>query len=105
MRHISIAKTAMSVGTAVAAWHAIWITLVGLGWAASVLNFILELHFLKIDFHLTPYSGFTAFNLIAITFCFGALFGAIFAIIWNWLSVADQSDWTSDTKLPSATTR
>jgi hypothetical protein len=102
MRHISIAKTAMSVGTVFAAWHAAWVTLVGLGWAASVLNFILELHFLKIDFQLAPYSAFTAFVLIAMTFCVGALLGAIFAIVWNWLSSANEPEWARDTSCRSA---
>lgn len=104
MRHISIANTAMSVGTVFAAWHAIWVVLVGVGWAASVLNFILELHFLKIEIQLAPYSAFTAFSLVAITFCVGALLGAIFAIVWNWLTFASEPEWARDTKQPSVTT-
>jgi hypothetical protein len=101
MHQISIAKPAMSVGTAFAAWHVIWATVVALGWATSVLNFIFELHFLKIDFQLAPYSTFTALSLVAINFCAGALLGAIFAIVWNRLSVSDER--ADDTERSPAT--
>jgi hypothetical protein len=103
MRHISIAKTAMAVGTVFAAWHTMWVVLVGLGWATEVLNFVLELHFLKIDFQLAPYSPFTAFSLVAITFCAGALLGAIFALVWNWLTNSGEPEWARATKRGSAT--
>lgn len=103
MRHISIAKTAMAVGTVFAAWHTMWVVLVGVGWAQAFLNFILELHFLKIDFQLAPYSAFTALSLIAITFCLGALMGAIFAVVWNWLTAATEREWARETKHQSAT--
>ena len=102
MRHISIAKTAMAVGTVFAAWHTMWVALVGVGWAAEVLKFILELHFLRIDFILAPYSAFTAFSLVAITFCAGAVLGAIFALVWNWLTAAGEPEWARDSKRHSA---
>lgn len=92
MRHISITKAAVSVGAVFAAWHAMWVTLVGMGWAQSCLNFILRLHFLKIDFQLEPYSGIIASSLIAITFVVGCLFGAIFAAVWNWLAMATTTE-------------
>ena len=103
MRHISIAKTAMTVGTVLAVWHTIWVTLVGVGWAAQVLSFILALHFLELKFQLAPYSAFTACSLVAISFCFGALLGAIFAVVWNRLTVASEPEWARDTKHRSVT--
>jgi hypothetical protein len=104
MRHISIGKAAVSVGTVLAAWHTMWVTLVGVGWAGSVLNFILELHFLKVRVEVAPYSAFTAFALVATTFCIGALLGAIFAIVWNWLTFADEPEWARDTKRAAPST-
>jgi hypothetical protein len=104
MRNIVIAKTEMAEGTVVDAWHAIWVILVGVGWASSVLNFILELHFLRIDFQLAPYSAFTALSLVAVTFCFGAMLGAIFAMVWNWLTVADEAKFKRDLDPRSVTT-
>jgi hypothetical protein len=101
MRHISIAKAAMAVGTVFAAWHAMWVVLVGVGWAAEVLKFILGLQFLRIDFKLAPYSPPTAISLVAITFCAGAVLGAIFALVWNWLSAAGAPEWAHDTKRQS----
>ena len=103
MRHISVGRTAMAVGTVFAAWHTMWVVLVGLGWATEVLNFILELHFLKISFQVASYSAFTAFSLVAITFCAGALLGAIFACVWNWLTNASEPGWDRDTNQGSAT--
>ena len=102
MRHISIAKTAMAVGTVFAAWHIMWVVLVRVGWASEVLNFVLELHFLKVDFQLSPYSAFTAFSLLAITFCVGALLGAILALVWNWLTTSREPEWARDAKRRSA---
>ncbi|HEY6048966.1 MAG TPA: hypothetical protein VIV07_07970 [Sphingomicrobium sp.] len=104
MRHISIAKTAMAVGTVFAASHIMWVVLVGVGWATAVLKFVLEMHFLKINFELAPYSAFTAFSLVAITFCVGALLGAIFALVWNWLTLASEPEWARDTEKRSAAT-
>lgn len=103
MRHIGIAKAAFSVGVVMAAWHAIWVGLVALGSAAEVMNFILELHFLKMHVEIMPYAVSTALALISLTFCVGALFGAIFAIVWNWLTVASAPEWARDTDRSQAT--
>ena len=102
MRHISIAKTATAVGTVVAAWQALWSGLVAVGWATDVLDFVLALDFLKIDFRLARYSAFTALSLVAITFCVGAALGAIFALVWNGLTAATEPEWARDTERPSA---
>lgn len=103
MRHLSMANAAVAVGTVFAAWHITWVILVGVGWATEVLNFILELHFLKVDFKLSPYSAFTAFSLVVLTFCVGALLGAIFALVWNWLTNASEPEWARDTNQRPAT--
>jgi len=102
MRHIGPAKTAIAVGTVTGLWHLVWVTLVGVGWAKPVLDFILELHFLKISYVLAPYSAVTAGSLVIITFAIGALFGLVFALVWNWLTLESGPEWTRDThKFPS----
>ena len=79
MRRISPTKTAVAVGTVVGLWHVIWVTLVGVGWAKPVLDFILRLHFIQLQFELAPYSATTAATLVILTFAIGAFFGLVFA--------------------------
>lgn len=97
MRHISPTKTALAVGTVIGLWHLCWVMLVGLGWAKPVLDFILRLHFLKIDYALAPFAIATAGSLIVLTFTIGAVFGLVFAFIWNWLTFENAPQWERDT--------
>lgn len=98
MRHISPIKTAVAVGTVVGLWHVIWVTLVGIGWAKTVMDFILELHFIKLQYALAPYAATTAGALVLLTFAVGAAFGFIFAVIWNWLTFETGPTWARDSK-------
>lgn len=86
MRHINPLKAAVSVGSVVAIWHICWAALVAAGWAQTVFDFILKLHFIQLDYRLAPFALGTAALLIAITFAAGAFFGLVFACVWNWLT-------------------
>ena len=86
MRRINPVKSALSVGGVIALYHAAWSGLVAAGWAKPVLDFILQLHFLSFNYDLMPFSLSFAAGLVALTFAVGALFGLVFAMIWNWLS-------------------
>lgn len=86
MRYVNPAKAAISVGSVIGLWHFTWVTFVALGWAKPLLDFILRLHFLEIDYALAPFALGSAALLIAITFSIGALFGLVFALIWNRLA-------------------
>ena len=85
MRHISPARAAIGVGTVIGLYHLLWVTIVALGWAQSGLDFILRLHFIELDLTIAPFAFATAASLIVLTFTLGALFGFIFALVWNWL--------------------
>lgn len=98
MRHINPGKTAVSVGSVVGLWHLMWVTLVGIGWAKPVMDFILQLHFIELKYALTPYSTTTAMTLVLLTFTIGALFGLLFAGVWNWLTLESAPEWAKDTK-------
>jgi hypothetical protein len=88
MRHIHPFRAGVAVGIIVGFWHVLWVTLVGLGWAKPVLDFILRLHFVELQYQLAPYAALTAGMLVAITFSIGLLFGVSFALVWNWLAKA-----------------
>ena len=85
MRHLSPVKTGMAAGAVLGLWHLIWVTLVAIGWARPVMDFILRLHFLQFSYALAPFALGTAAALVAITFGIGLLLGLAFALAWNWL--------------------
>jgi len=101
VRHLSIATTAISVGLVLALWHAIWVVLVAAGWAGAVLDFIIQLHFLELTYKLAPFSPLKAVSLVSITFSIGALIGAAFAVVWNWLTFENAPAWSRDTRRAS----
>lgn len=86
MRRISPLKSGAAVGAVIALWHLLWVTLVGLGYAKPVMDFILRLHFISLQYALEPYAVSTASTLVLLTFGAGAVFGTLFALIWNWLN-------------------
>jgi len=46
----------------------------------------LRLHFIKIEYALTPFALGTAAMLVAIAFSIGFIIGLLFALVWNWLA-------------------
>jgi hypothetical protein len=100
MRQINPSKTAIAVGSVIGLWHLIWVTLVGIGWAKPVMDFILQLHFVDLKYDLAPYSTTTAMTLVLLTFTIGAVFGLIFAVVWNWLTFETAPAWAKDSKAP-----
>ena len=91
MRHINPTKAGLSVGSVLGIWHFIWVSLVAVGWAKPVLDFILELHFIQLQFGLAPFALGTAVTLVAVTFATGVIFGCVFAVVWNWLSLETRA--------------
>jgi len=92
MRQINATKSGLSVGAVVGLWHLGWLSLVAGGWAKPVLDFVLRLHFLKIDYELAPFALGPAAALVAITFTVGFAFGLVFALVWNWLTNRTKSE-------------
>ena len=85
MRHISLAKSAISVGGVLGIYHLLWTMLVATGLAKLVMDFVLRLHFIDLQYQIAPFDLGTAAALIALTFSVGAVIGLAFAFIWNWL--------------------
>jgi len=86
MKRISPIKAALSVGIVIGLYHWMWVVLVATGTAQTVLNFILRLHFIELDIQMAPYDAMTGMMLVGITFAIGAVFGLLFALVWNWLA-------------------
>src|SRR5579872_3439072 len=98
MRRINPTKAAAAAGAVTGSWHLMWVTLVGIGWAKPVLDFVLQLHFIKLEYQLAPYAATTAAELVILAFVIGALVGFLFAIIWNWLTIETAPAWARDSQ-------
>lgn len=90
MRLLNPAKAATAVGAVFGVWHLMWVILVATGTARPILDLILKLHFLEVNYTLAPFVLSTAITLVGLTFAIGAALGLIFALVWNWLSAVDN---------------
>ena len=88
MRHIQPFKAGIAVGAVIGLWHLAWACLVAVGWAKPFMDFVLRLHFIRLQFDLAPFDAATAAALVALTFALGFVFGFVFAVIWNWLAAS-----------------
>ena len=86
MRHINPAKAALAVGIVIGLYHLAWVSLVAAALAKPFMDFVLKLHFIQLDYQMAPFSAQTGAMLVALTFTIGAMFGLVFAIVWNWLA-------------------
>lgn len=102
MRRISPIKAALSVGGVIGIYHAAWATIVFAGWAKPLLDLVLRLHFIRMQFDMEPFGFGTAAALVALTFTVGAIFGLVFALLWNWLS-SQEAEMRPDTRTADRT--
>jgi hypothetical protein len=102
MRHINPVKAGLSVGIVLALWHLMWVTLVAVGWARPIMDFILKLHFIELRYELAPFVIGTAAALVAITFTIGFLFGLVFALVWNWLTARSPAEYDRRSRASAA---
>ena len=99
MRRINPYKAALSVGGVLGLYHASWATIVLADWAKPFLDLLLRLHFIRMEYEIAPFGFGTAGALIALTFTIGAIFGFVFALVWNWLS-SQETDMKLDSRMP-----
>ena len=83
MRQLSPIKTGVALGAAVGLWHVFWVVLVATGNAQFVIGVILHLHFIATNISIAPFQIDKAIVLVGLTSAVGAIFGAVFAFIWN----------------------
>ena len=97
MRRINPMKAALALGGVLGLYHLTWTTLVLAGLAQPILDFILRLHFINLPYEIAFFNFGMAGALVVLTFTLGALFGLVFAAIWNWLS-AQATEMQPDSK-------
>lgn len=86
MRRINPLKAALALGYVIGLYHLAWAALVSSGYAKTVMDFILRLHFIQMDYEMVPFDAATGVTLVAITFAIGATLGFFFALFWNWMA-------------------
>jgi hypothetical protein len=91
MRYLNPATAAISVGAVFGVWHLMWVALVATGVAKPIMDLVLKLHFIQLDYTLAPFALSTALTLVGLTFGIGAVLGLVFALVWNWLSVRSEA--------------
>jgi hypothetical protein len=91
MRRINPAKAALAVGIVIGLYHLAWVSLVAGALAKPFMDFVLKLHFIQLDYEIAPFDAATGAMLVALTFTIGALFGLVFAVVWNWLAGSQSS--------------
>ena len=78
-------KTGLVLGALAGGWHIVWATLVAVGWAQALLNFVLWMHFLSLPYVVQPFRLGVAVILIVVTATFGFGVGYILGVLWNWI--------------------
>lgn len=84
-------RTSVVVGAAFGLYHLAWASLVAVGLAQSLADFVLAMHFIDVQVHIGAFDLGTATTLVVATTAFGAVLGAAFACLWNWLHEAHES--------------
>jgi len=82
---INCNKTGLALGLLFGILHLGWAILVLLGLAKPLMDWILGLHFLSIEYRLLGFDWIIAILLVLVTFVIGYIAGCVFALIWNWV--------------------
>ncbi len=81
-------KLGLVLGAFIGGWHAVWSTLVLIGWAQAVIDFVFWLHFLTPPYQVGSFVLWRAAVLIAFTAAIGYGAGWIIGTGWNRLHTA-----------------
>lgn len=73
----------LALGVFFAVAHALWAILVWVGLAKPLLDFVLKLHFMTMDYNIEAFGFLRALGLLIMTFVVGYVFGWVFSALWN----------------------
>lgn len=76
-------KVGLVFGIFLAVWHAAWSTLVALGLAQKLIDFIFWVHFIVPPYQIEPFDIVRAGILVGVTFGVGLVGGLVGGVIWN----------------------
>jgi len=85
MKELNKNHVGLLLGGMMALWHLVWSTLVLLGFAKILLDWILWLHFINITVNIQSFDLVRAALLVIVTFVVGYVFGWVAAWLWNML--------------------
>ena len=83
VRKLSPVRVGVSLGALIGLWHLVWSGLVATGLAKPLLDFMLWIHFIRLDIPFAPFDPGLAATLVAVTSLVGFAFGWVFAVVWN----------------------
>jgi hypothetical protein len=81
--HINVGKASVALGIVLGGWHLLWSLLVAGGWAQTIVDFVLWMHFIKPIYVIEPFEFMRAVILVLVTGAAGLAVGATFAVAWN----------------------
>lgn len=80
---LSPVRVGVSLGALIGLWHLVWSSLVAIGMAKPLLDFMLWIHFIRLDIPFAPFDPALAAVLVTVTSLIGFGFGWVFAVVWN----------------------
>ncbi len=83
MSTVSVPRTGLVLGVLTGGFHAVWASLVAVGWGQPLLDFIFRLHFIDPPYRVVAFDLPTATTLVGLTFGLGVVGGVALAIAWN----------------------
>lgn len=76
-------KTGLTFAFLISSMHLFWSILVALGIAQVLVDFVLNIHMLKVPVIVMPFNLVSTLLLVIITFIVGYIFGWLMAFFWN----------------------
>jgi hypothetical protein len=76
-------RAALVLAILMGSWHLLWTVLVAVGWAQSLIDFILWIHFIRPVYVVEKFNVGIALLLIGVTAAIGYVIGWCFAVLWN----------------------
>jgi len=85
MSQVDCNKAGLAVGLLLGGWHLIWSILVAVGWGQPLIDFVLWMHMIHLQYIVGPFEPAAAVILVLVTTLTGFAIGWLLAFVWNTL--------------------